>query len=321
MRSKIITILLLLGWYAYSFGQSFATAQKVDSAQVERINQAAANPNYIHAYVLTISEGKAFYSVYGHAALRMVCKEKELDYCFTFEMDMDKSSYLDVFTRKAKAGFAPVPTNQFLDSYKQEGRGAQAFELNLTPKEKQNLWKVLDEEAMNGSVWTFDYTAVNCMSMVTYAINKAIAPSQIKWKGLPAVTKGALDDWMDHVSRRSPWVRLIMHAVLRNVQDGEAKPEDLLTPEMMMEVMPQTMIVDGKGNVRALCSGKPAQLLPQVYQDEPCWFRPWMALVLAVLIIVMAIWCYRKRVINKKNVIGNSNKKKTYGNKNNKKGK
>mgnify|MGYP000384638444 FL=1 len=180
MRSKIITILLLLGICISGMGQTLQTAQKMDSVKVDSLNQAASNPDFIQAYLLVISEGKAFYSVYGHAALRMVCKEKGLDYCFTFEMDMNKSSYLDVFTRKAKAGFAPVPTSQFLDSYKQEGRGVKAFQLNLQPKEKQNLWKVLDEEAMNGSVWTFDYTSVNCMSMVTYAINKAIAPAEVK---------------------------------------------------------------------------------------------------------------------------------------------
>ena len=149
MRSKIITILLLLGICISGMGQTLQTAQKMDSVKVDSLNQAASNPDFIQAYLLVISEGKAFYSVYGHAALRMVCKEKGLDYCFTFEMDMNKSSYLDVFTRKAKAGFAPVPTSQFLDSYKQEGRGVKAFLLNLQPKEKQNLWKVLDEEAMN----------------------------------------------------------------------------------------------------------------------------------------------------------------------------
>ena len=308
MRSKIITILLLLGLSVSGMGQTLQTTQKVDSAQVARLNRVAANPNFIQAYLLVISEGKAFYSVYGHAAIRMVCKEKGLDYCFTFEMDMNKSSYLDVFTRMAKAGFAPVPTSQFLDSYKQEGRGVKAFQLNLQPKEKQNLWKVLDEEAMNGSVWTFDYTSVNCMSMVTYAINKAIAPAEVKLKTLPQVTQGDMGEWMDYVSRRSPWVRLIMHAVLWNVKDGEAKSEDLLTPEMMEAVMPQAVIADASGKVRSLSIGKTSTLLPQVYQDNPCWFRPWMALVLTVLVIVMAIGLYRKRTTNNQKAKGNSTK-------------
>lgn len=303
MRSKIITILLLLGLSVSGMGQTLQTTQKVDSAQVARLNRVAANPNFIQAYLLVISEGKAFYSVYGHAAIRMVCKEKGLDYCFTFEMDMNKSSYLDVFTRMAKAGFAPVPTSQFLDSYKQEGRGVKAFQLNLQPKEKQNLWKVLDEEAMNGSVWTFDYTSVNCMSMVTYAINKAIAPAEVKLKTLPQVTQGDMGEWMDYVSRRSPWVRLIMHSVLWNVKDGEAKSEDLLTPEMM-----EAVIADASGKVRSLSIGKTSTLLPQVYQDNPCWFRPWMALVLTVLVIVMAIGLYRKRTTNNQKAKGNSTK-------------
>ena len=141
----------------------------------------------------------------------------------------------------------------------------KAFLLNLQPKEKQKLWKVLDEEAMNGSVWTFDYTSVNCMSMVTYAIDKAIAPAEVKLKTLPQVVK-----------------------------------EDLLTPEMMKAVMPQAVIADASGKVRSLSIGKPSTLLPQVYQDNPCWFRPWMALVLTVLIIVIAIGLYRKKTTRNK---------------------
>lgn len=82
MRSKIITILLLLGLSVSGMGQTLQTTQKVDSAQVARLNRVAANPNFIQAYLLVISEGKAFYSVYGHAAIRMVCKEKGLDYFY-----------------------------------------------------------------------------------------------------------------------------------------------------------------------------------------------------------------------------------------------
>lgn len=296
MRNKIITILLLLGLCVNCWGQNKA--------------------DFVRAYLLVISEGRAFYSVYGHSALRLVCKEKELDYCFTFEMDMNKSSYIEVFTRKAKAGFAPVPTGQFLDQYRQEGRGVKAYELNLTLKEKQKLWKVLDEEAMNGSVWTFDYTSVNCLSMVMYAINKAIAPNQVKFAQLPQVVKGDVGDWMDYVSRRSPWVRIVMHSVLRNVQDEEVKPEDLLTPEMMESVMQSTKIKDAAGGVRNFSKGKPVILMAQTYNDQPCWFKPWMALCLLLLLIVMAIWFCRKRTINKKKAKGNSIKKKTYGNKN-----
>lgn len=146
------------------------------------------------------------------------------------------------------------------------------------------------------------------MSMVTYAINKAIAPAEVKWKNLPQVTQGDMGEWMDYVSRRSPWVRLIMHTVLWKVTDGEAKPEDLLTPEMVESVLPQTVIADASGKVRSLSIGTSATLLPQVYQDEPCWFRPWMALVLTVLIIVIAIWLYRKRTTNNQKAKGNSTK-------------
>ena len=62
MRSKIITILLLLGICISGMGQTLQTAQKMDSVKVDSLNQAASNPDFIQAYLLVISEGKAFLS-------------------------------------------------------------------------------------------------------------------------------------------------------------------------------------------------------------------------------------------------------------------
>ena len=263
--------------------------QKPDSSKVTVINQEASNPDFIHAYLLIVDAGKAYYSVYGHAAIRMVCAEKGLDYCFSFEMDMGKSSCLDIFMRKAKAGFIPVPSGKFLDSYRQEGRGVRAYELNLTPSEKQNLWKKLDAESMEGSIWTFDCTSVNCLSMALYAINSSVSPNMLKVAELPKETQGSLSEWVDEVGRRSPWIRIWMHMVLLGADENQIKPEDLIMPEMMERTMPHMMIVDSLGNIRKLMKGKPTELLPRVYEDKPCPFSPAMACSIFVLLSVLLI--------------------------------
>lgn len=117
MSCKLLGILILSLCFCFTKVQA---EQVPDSSKVAIIDKEAANPDFIHAYLLIVDAGKAFYSVSGHAAIRMVCAEKGLDYCFSFEPDMDKSSYLDLFTRKAKAGFIPVQSGKFLDAYRQE---------------------------------------------------------------------------------------------------------------------------------------------------------------------------------------------------------
>lgn len=297
---RVFTVALSI---ALLFTGLTASAKDVsaDSLRNVAIDEAARDSNFIHAYILVITEGRAFYSVYGHAALRMVCPSKGLDYCFTFEMDMSKSSNIDVLTRKAHAGFAYLPTQKFLKQYADEGRGARQYELNLTPREKQNLWRILDQESARGAVWTFDYTTVNCQSMVLYAINKAIQPRQLNFRSINPVLTGDFGEWIDYVNRNSPWVRLLMWSVLAGVDGSTVSPLDKMTPGMLAEMMADAEIADSTGTGRPMAKNAPQTLLRQTYIDKPCWFTPTMAVAAAVILMIAAILLLRKRKKKREN--------------------
>lgn len=283
MRNKIGILLSMLCLVFCCHAESQATADSIKAAQ---INKEAENPDFVHAYILDISAGKAFYSTFGHEAIRLVCPSKNLDYCFSFEMDMNKSSNIDVFRRTAKAGFCMVPSQEFIASYKKEGRGVTAYELNLTPKEKQELWKFLDYSINGGANWTFDYLSVNCLSMVFYAINSAIMPNQIVLKHLPSITRTDFVSWKNYITRNSPWINLLFKVTLPEKEGERMQPEDKLIPEMQKTVLPQAIIVDSIGKFeRQLIKGKPVVLSPNVYQDKPCWFKPWMAVTFLLFLI------------------------------------
>ena len=206
-----------------------------------------------------------------------------------------------MFIRKAKAGFALAPTPVFFKSYQEEGRGITQYELNLAPKQKQELWRILDQETEKGAEWDFNYTTVNCLSMVFYAINEAIQPERIQFNHLPDIVKGDYTDWMDYVSRRSPWVRLIMRTVLHGVDGTTIAPEDKLSSEMVKEVLPSAVIVAQDGHQRPLMTGKAKSIQEATYQDVPCWFTPSMALMIFLILVVLSIYYYFKRKQKRKN--------------------
>ncbi len=298
---------LVIGSYAENQAQPLANnaiaTHKADSVKAAAINKEAEDPNFVHAYIMDVTPGKAFYSTYGHAAIRMVCPGKKLDYCFTFEMDMTVSSKIDIFTKEAKAGFFIKPTPLFIAPYRQEGRGITAYELNLTPKEKQDLWRFLDNSVAKGASWTFNYTTVNCLSMVFYAIQSTILPEKIGFKQLPALTQADFSDWQDEINRQSPWLNLLMHAMLWGENGNNMSTVDKLTPATLPMALPQGYITDSVGNSkRSLIIGKPVQILPEVYHSHPCWFRPWMALMLAILLIMGVIAWGRKNQQHKKKI-------------------
>lgn len=270
MRNK----LFILGIFLCVVFGSFAQVQtQEDSLKAVAINKEAENPNFIHAYLLDISPGKAFYSTFGHEAIRLVCPSKGLDYCYSFEINMKESSKLDVFTRSAKAGYGMIPSAMFLELYRKEGRGVTAYELNLKPKEKQELWRFLDKRVSDGSSWTFGLS-INCLSMVVYALNSAIMPEQMEFKQLPDATNLCFGDWVDYITRQSPWINLAFHASFINTDGSKLMPADKITPEMVKEVIPRTVIISQEGKARPLVIGSPKTLLQQHFHDSPCWFKP-----------------------------------------------
>ena len=269
-----------------------------DSLKAIAINKEAEDSNFIHAYLFISTAGKTIHTAFGHAAIRMVCKSKDLDFCFSFDNDRDRSSLITQFNRKSKAGFNIIPTPTYINNYKLEGRGITSFELNLSPKEKQKLWKFLDKQKQEGLIWTFDYTTINCLSMAIYAINSAIAPSQIHFKKMPYVVYQDLDTWMDYITIKSPWSRIIVHAGLRNVKEKDTKPEDLLIPTMMDRILPYAVISNFYENSKPLIKDSGKIILKAKYRDEPCWFTPTMALViiLTIIIILTLIYIYKNKI-------------------------
>ncbi len=293
MRNKLFFLFILLGLFGNTYASNPA---KMDSTEAAKINKEAEDPNFVHAYIMDVSPGKAFYSTFGHAAIRMTCPSKGLDYCFSFEMNMDVSDNWEVLARKAKAGFCMIPSQTFLASYQKEGRCVTAYEINLTPKEKQELWKCLDQNVSKGANWTFDYISINCLSMMFYAINTAIMPERLEFQHLPAITQAEFGEWQDYITRHSPWVNILLHTTLITADGNQVSAEDKITPEMLNEVLKETVIIDSCGQKRPLILGKPRTLLPLTYQDEPIWFRPWMAVCLLALVgIIVAVIYYKRR--------------------------
>lgn len=282
--------LILVAWAGMSLT---ALGQKQDDVSEDslRIAQEAVSPDFIHAYLLTISEGEELYSVLGHTAIRMVAESKGLDYCFTFEVNLSENSDIVILERKAKAGFVYVPTRKFLHSYQDQGRGVVQYELNMTPAQKQTLWKTLDEEVAKGDVWTYDIN-INCLSMALYVIDKSLIPEKIEYPHMNRLMTGSYDDWLDYVTRKSPWMNLILK--LENFDEKTLSVTDRFSLEFLKEALPYAIIKSTTGRGRPLVKGRPAVLNRNTLNVEPCWLSPKLAGTMIVMAIVLLILIIKK---------------------------
>ena len=99
--------------------------------------------------------------------------------------------------------------------------------------------------------------------------------------------QGVRDMYTD-TSRTSQWMQLGMQTNMGTEVD-DLKPMELyMAPEVVGDVLRQTVIVAADGTERPALLGEPVQLLPATYVARAAWLSPTVAFLL-VLLVVLAV--------------------------------
>ena len=293
-KSAILILLLICGLCSHIQLQA---QQAEDSA---KINAEAANPDFIHVSLIKVAPGKEMISAYGHIAIRMQCPSKHLDYCFTFESEDNWINKFKFFFGSIKAGYTAAATDLFIKNYQQEGRGITEYKLNLTPKEKQKLWKNLDEQVESGLIWEYNYTTVQCTSMVAYILDKSLINENIKFGKLAYVLTHTFGDYHNIMTKNQPWLRLFTYIKYYSYKDRLVDPEGVLTPDLMIETYQRAFFVDNTGHKRPVLLGKGKTLLANTLIIKPTFITPTLvgAILLGVLLAFFGWRIHKKRKIS-----------------------
>lgn len=275
----------------------------VSSSADDTIKVASDSSNFVTASILIVSPTDAVYSVFGHSAIRMQCPSKGLDYCFTFEMDSRVYDFLKFFAGKAEAGFVAVPTSEFLKYYSDEGRGIEQYTLNLTPHEKQELWRALDNSMMDGAHRKFNLLQNNCTSMSIFMIESVLANEEINFGKMPTPMYYKNGIGVRFLSRKSPWAQFLFMTFMGTESDQDWDIENKLSPELMIPVLKQARIVNlVSRESRPVLTGDFVRLLPLVIQEKPCAASPTIVfalLLLCILVLTYGEWRWKWQHIAK----------------------
>ena len=193
-------------------------AQNVPSPHVEWTHPGplrADSSNFVTASLLVTSPGKACYSNLGHCTVRLECPMFNLDYCFSFETDVEPGDFLRFFAGQANGHIVAVPTAEYLKPAQREGRGVKQYVLNLTPHERQELWKILDQDMVNEKNRKFNFLQNNCSSISMLMIEDALLGEQIFYRWHPMVPESLpTGEAIRFTQRHSPWSKFISIALV-----------------------------------------------------------------------------------------------------------
>ena len=259
----------------------------VEARGNEPYTLAPDSSNFVIASLVTATASDVIYSSMGHCALRLQCPTASLDYCFSLEMEARPGDYVKFFSGEMKAAVVAVPTGEFLNAYREEGRGVTEHELNLTHHEKQQLWRLLDEELVKPPHLTFNFLNTNCVMMSMVMIEQCLIDEHIDFGTMPAVMQSDNGDLIRYHSQDSPWAQFLYITLSGAACDDHYETEYRLSPQMIVEVLQGARIVSDSTS-RPVFSALPTTLIAPTRLPKATTITPTL-MFLFLLIVTIAI--------------------------------
>lgn len=257
-------------------------AQEVENAtQVKDSVIVAPDENFVRAYVVVASPGTVMYSAMGHACLRLVCDTHNLDFIYSYEGESSEDNIVRFFMGDLMMGCRAVTSQEYLKDYADEGRGVNAYELNLPIAVKQRLWQQMDNRLMEADV-PYDYINRGCAISVSHWIRDAIDKDSLTFASWPEKFERTRKE-MGGDSVKNEWLRLLFATITTGAAEYTDLPyeEKVTIPTELVEVL-QGATAYG----RRLLSKEPVVLLKQTCVVDTPFVSP---LMVALILLVLAI--------------------------------
>lgn len=218
----------------------------------------------------------------GHAFLRLQCPTFGLDYCFSYEGERVNDNLYRYLSGQTKMGMFAVPTDDYLEDFRQWNRSVHEYFLALPPESEQRLWEIMDNHITHGITLRQDLNKYGCAITVVRYVKKALAEIPIVY---------AQDEEMEHMTRREigyrslanhPWLRLTSMIFTDNKADKNLPiDEKLIIPADLASVWQQATL---QGQPFAIYVGDIVEGAP--LDNSKTWFTPIVAAILILLITI-----------------------------------
>ncbi len=288
MKSKLLILLSLI-----MLSSLYLRAQDEDTTFVVLPDSS----NFVTASLLVIDPGPKTVSAMGHCAIRLECPVHNLDYCFTLENNPEYSNLAFILGKTPTHDIA-VPTNKFIKEFVSEKRRVMQYELDLTPHEKQELWRAADIEFTNDGHRLFNYSyngTDNCASICVELIEQALIDEEIVPDKIPPILLKNNGTYFRHVSRRSPWVQFVLITLAGTACDETWDMQNRMAPEVIIPLFANSHF-EGQQGVRPVLKGEGKELVHGGVDITPNPVTPtWVfGAVLFLAIIISLIQKYQR---------------------------
>lgn len=216
-------------------------------------NYAETPADSIRVSLLTCSPHDEIYSLYGHTAIRYEDKASKTDIVVNYGMFSFKKPF---FVARFVLGLTDYEMgiqdfNDFCYEYQYFGSQVTQQEINLTPEEKGQLLKALQDNYANARVYRYNYFYNNCTSKARDIILKSIN-GKIEYKN--AIDRSvSFRDLIHGCNANYSWASFGNDLLLGFKADMQTtREEQQFLPDNLMRDFGQAKIVSADGSARPL---------------------------------------------------------------------
>ena len=257
--------------------------------------QGMGNADSIQISLLTCSPGKEVWAQYGHTAIRYYNKESGEDLAINYGIfSLDQSYFIPRFVLGMTDYRMGVQSmEQFLAQYEYEGRGVTEQVLNLSAKNKEAIYKALQENLKpENVVYRYNYFFDNCTTrardiIVNHLHGKVVYP--------PADSDATFRSMLHKWNNEYKWTQFGEDLLLGvNADRKTTKSEQQFLPENLKNDFDKATY-NGKplvNETRELLSAKTDTVEPS-FPLSPLA----VAILFAVVSLVMMSFSYRRKQV------------------------
>jgi len=243
-RGILLTLLLLVTMGSLQAQIYDESGQYVDTTFHDHINRQAED--FVLAY-LCIAEPTDwrddFLGVNGHAFIRLVCRDFDLDYCFSYESEGVNGQMLRYLQGKLKMGMFAIPTQEYIVDYQKWNRAVHQYRLNLPPEVEQRLWEIMDHRVEDGDQLKLDLNRRGCAVSAVRYIVRALGEHQIEYPENLPYENMTLREIQYQSMDNLPWLRLIYGTWLDNLFNQNCPLEGkLMIPQDVADIWQNSTI-------------------------------------------------------------------------------
>ena len=283
---KLLSILILLflpllmGTFSASAQVVDASGQYVDTVFNDHVDRTAED--FVTVSLMIADPGTVFYSVLGHACLRLQCSAFDLDYCYSYESEDMTNRVVDFLMGQLRMGLFAIPTEEYCDYYRENGRGVREYKLNLHPDIEIELWRVMDKHLSVIPTLEFDYYKRGCAITCVKFLKEALGQTSIQYDSSLYEYSPTARELGRKYTENARWVLFYWGFIAgEEVSVPLRGDKQLLMPEDLVQAWQKATI-----NGELLITDEPMILVEGKPQQADGWFTPLMAVLLLLLLAI-----------------------------------